>query len=114
MHPNPEKDIEKTTQAPAVPAVKQSAPPAPAAAGKTAYPARRRPYGHPKRKVCRLCAEQIRYIDYKQFQIVRTFTTESGKMLSSRITGTCAKHQRQVARAVKRNRNMAILPHIVF
>jgi len=72
---------------------------------------KRRTYGH-RRKVCRLCAEKIMHIDYKQFQILRTFTADSGKMLSSRITGTCAKHQRQVARAVKRNRNIAMLPYV--
>ena len=72
---------------------------------------RRRTYG-PRRKVCRLCAEKIKHIDYKQFHILRTFTAENGKMLSSRVTGTCAKHQRQIARAIKRNRNAAILPYV--
>lgn len=88
-------------------------PAAPAAAPARPFPPKRRPYG-PRRKVCRLCAEQINRIDYKQFQILRTFTSESGKMLSSRITGTCAKHQRQITKAIKRNRNAAILPYVSF
>ncbi len=79
----------------------------------------RRPYGHgggrgrfaPRRKVCRLCAEKIAHIDYKQVQIVKSFCTETGKILSRRITGVCAKHQRQVTRAIKINRNLAILPY---
>ncbi len=66
-----------------------------------------------RRKVCRFCAEKVRDIDYKQIQILRTFMTESGKILSSRITGSCAKHQRQLARAIKRARNLALLPYVV-
>ncbi len=65
----------------------------------------------PRRKVCRLCADHIAKVDYKQLQIVKTFTADSGKILSRRITGTCAKHQRQITRAVKINRNLAILPY---
>ncbi|MBU2572490.1 MAG: 30S ribosomal protein S18 [Elusimicrobia bacterium] len=78
----------------------------------------RRPYGPrkhfaPRRKVCRLCAEKIDQVDYKQVQIVKSFCTDTGKMLSRRITGVCAKHQRQVARAVKINRNLSIMPYSV-
>ena len=64
-----------------------------------------------RRKVCRLCADNVAKIDYKNFQLLKTFTMESGKILSQRITGTCAKHQRQICKAIKRNRNMAILPY---
>ena len=76
----------------------------------------RRPYGPrkhfaPRRKVCRLCAEKIAQIDYKQVQIVKSFCTDTGKILSRRVTGVCAKHQRQVARAVKINRNLSIMPY---
>lgn len=78
-----------------------------------------RPYGHgggrgrfaPRRKVCRLCAEKIAHVDYKQVQIVKSFCTDTGKILSRRITGVCSKHQRQVMRAVKINRNLSILPY---
>ena len=76
----------------------------------------RRPYGPrkhfaPRRKVCRLCAEKIARVDYKQVQIVKSFCADTGKILSRRITGVCAKHQRQVTRAVKINRNLSIMPY---
>ncbi|TPW19387.1 MAG: SSU ribosomal protein S18P, partial [Elusimicrobia bacterium] len=61
-------------------------------------------------KVCRFCAEQIKKVDFKQIQVLRTFTTERGRILSSRITGNCAKHQRQLTTAVKRARYLALLP----
>ncbi|MBI5243566.1 MAG: 30S ribosomal protein S18 [Elusimicrobia bacterium] len=64
----------------------------------------------PRRKVCRFCADQIPYVDYKQVPILKNFTTERGKILSSRITGTCAKHQRQLTQAIKRARYLALLP----
>ena len=63
-----------------------------------------------RRKVCRFCAEQIKKVDFKQIQVLRTFTTERGRILSSRITGNCAKHQRQLTTAVKRARYLALLP----
>lgn len=64
-----------------------------------------------RRKVCKACVEKIENIDYKDVQFLRNFTMESGKILSSRITGACAKHQRQITRAVKRNRNLSVLPY---
>lgn len=64
-----------------------------------------------RRKVCKFCAEHIDAIDYKNIQLVKSFTMDSGKILSRRITGTCAKHQRQVTQAVKRDRNLAFLPY---
>lgn len=75
-----------------------------------------RPFGgkrrfESRRKVCKLCAEKMDTIDYKNFQFVKSFTMESGKILSRRITGTCAKHQRQITKAIKRDRNLAILPY---
>jgi small subunit ribosomal protein S18 len=74
----------------------------------------RRPGGRrftPRRKVCRLCAEHIDLVDYKQSQIIKSFCTESGKILSRRITGACAKHQRQIMRAVKINRNLSLMSY---
>jgi len=76
----------------------------------------RRPFGPrkhfaPRRKVCRLCAEKVANMDYKQVQIVKSFCSDGGKILSRRITGACAKHQRQIAKAVKVNRNLAIMPY---
>lgn len=64
-----------------------------------------------RRKVCKFCAEKIDHIDYKNIQLVKSFTMDSGKILSRRITGTCAKHQRQVTQAVKRDRNLAFLAY---
>lgn len=95
-------------------AAKSAAPAPSSAAPRPAGPAgRRRPPFPVRRKVCRFCAEKIRDIDYKQIQILRTFLTETGKILSSRITGTCARHQRQLARGIKRARNLALLPYVV-
>jgi len=70
---------------------------------------RRKPFA-PRRKVCRFCADQVHFVDFKQVQVLRAFTTERGKILSSRVTGNCAKHQRQLSRAVKRARYLALLP----
>src|SRR5271154_2297563 len=72
---------------------------------------RRSPFA-PRKKVCRFCAEQTHNVDYKQFQFLRTFTTERGRVLSSRITGTCASHQRQLANAIKLARFLALLPYV--
>jgi small subunit ribosomal protein S18 len=72
---------------------------------------RRAPYPV-RRKVCRFCAEKVRDIDFKQIQVLRTFTTDTGKILSARITGNCASHQRQLTRAIKRARNLALLPYV--
>jgi small subunit ribosomal protein S18 len=83
----------------------------PAADVKSAKPVRRFRRYERRRKVCRLCENKIDKIDYKNIQMLRSFTMESGKILSRRITGTCAKHQRQITKAVKRNRNLAALPY---
>lgn len=98
----------KETQAP----VAETTAAAPAARGER--PARA--FGGKKRfesrrKVCKVCAEKMDNVDYKNFQFVKSFTMESGKILSRRITGTCAKHQRQITKAIKRDRNLAILPY---
>ena len=93
-----------------------STPSAPSAAGarrpsSSAPGGRRAPYPV-RRKVCRFCAEKVRDIDFKQIQILRTFTTDTGKILSARITGNCAGHQRQLTRCIKRARNLALLPYV--
>lgn len=88
---------------------KEKTPTTPSAAPQRP-PMRRRRFA-PRRKVCRLCAEKIDHVDYKQTQIVRNFCTDTGKILSRRITGACARHQRQIMRAVKINRNLSILPY---
>lgn len=72
-------------------------------------PFRRRPES--RRKVCKLCADKVDKVNYKDAHLLKSFTMESGKMISRRITGACARHQRQITRAIKRNRNLAILPY---
>ena len=69
--------------------------------------------GPMKRKVCRFCADKTE-IDYKNVSMLRNFITERGKILSGRITGTCAKHQRSLTDGVKRVRMLAILPFSVI
>ena len=63
-----------------------------------------------KRKVCAFCVDKTDSIDYKDIAKLRKFVTERGKILPRRISGTCAKHQRQLTEAVKRARNIALLP----
>jgi small subunit ribosomal protein S18 len=64
-----------------------------------------------RRKVCRFCTDRNLDIDYKNQKILRYFITERGKIIPRRISGNCAKHQRQVTVALKRARNIAILPY---
>lgn len=64
-----------------------------------------------KKKVCRFCTQKLK-IDYKDADTLRKFITERGKILPRRITGTCAKHQRTLALAIKRARIIALLPFV--
>ena len=64
-----------------------------------------------RRKFCRFTAEGVTEIDYKDLETLRNYISETGKIVPSRITGTKAKYQRQLARAVKRARAVAILPY---
>ena len=64
-----------------------------------------------KKKVCRFCTQKLK-IDYKDVDTLRKFITERGKILPRRITGTCAKHQRSLALAIKRARIIALLPFV--
>lgn len=63
-----------------------------------------------KKKVCSFCVDKVNAIDYKEYGRLRKFITERGKILPRRITGNCAKHQRQLTLAIKRARNIALLP----
>jgi len=65
----------------------------------------------PKRKVCSFCAEKATFIDYKDINRLRRFVTERGKILPRRVSGNCARHQRVVAVAIKRARELALLPY---
>lgn len=64
-----------------------------------------------RRKVCQFCANKTELIDYKDADTLKRYVTERGKILPRRVTGCCAKHQRQVTRAVKRARVVALLPY---
>jgi small subunit ribosomal protein S18 len=76
-----------------------------------AKPQRRRPF--PRSKVCRFCADSSIRMDYKEPGVLRSFITERGKIVPRRISGNCAKHQRQLTLAIKRARNIALLPFTV-
>ncbi len=65
-----------------------------------------------KRKVCSFCVDKIEHIDYKDAPRLRRYLSERGKILPRRITGTCAKHQRQLTIAIKRARHIALLPFV--
>ena len=65
-----------------------------------------------KKKVCVFCAEKVENIDYKGGASLRTVTSERAKSLPRRITGTCAKHQRELNNAIKRARQVALLPYV--
>ena len=67
----------------------------------------------PKRRVCSFCVDKINEVDYKEASRLRRFTSERGKILPRRITGNCARHQRQLTVAVKRARILALLPFSV-
>lgn len=65
-----------------------------------------------RRRVCRFCTDKELVIDYKDTKILKNFVTERGKIIPRRIYGTCAKHQRQLTEAVKRARQLALLPYM--
>jgi len=67
----------------------------------------------PRKRVCSFCVDKIDSIDYKELPKLRKFITERGKILPRRISGNCAKHQRQVTIAVKRARSIALLPYMI-
>lgn len=117
------KNIDTETAAPIADAA-ESAADAAAPASAPAYG--RRPYSSQeeggdrpyqrnmrfKRKVCRFCHDKNAVIDYKDLKMVEQFITDRGKILPRRVTGTCAKHQRGVAQAIKRARIIALIPFV--
>lgn len=130
---NEKVQAEQEVQAPAVPVDTTSAAPeavaapeaaapaaetteaAPAAEGKASY--EKRPYRQNnmrgrRKKVCAFCAEKATFIDYKDAAKLRKFISERGKILPRRISGTCAKHQRDLTTAIKRARVIALLPYV--
>jgi small subunit ribosomal protein S18 len=64
---------------------------------------------HIRKKICRFCTDKLE-IDYKNINLICTFVTEKGRIFSGRVTGTCAKHQRKLSKAIKRARILALLP----
>ncbi|MFH1094377.1 MAG: 30S ribosomal protein S18 [Candidatus Omnitrophota bacterium] len=67
--------------------------------------------GFLKKRVCRFCIDKVEAIDYKDVNRLTKFITERGKIVPSRVSGTCAKHQRKLAQAIKRARYLALLPY---
>src|SRR6516165_114639 len=122
---------DEQNQAPAAPAAPQASTPAPRPEGGHAGPRREGPPGggrregggggpggprrgkrqyFRKKKVCKFCVEKMDLIDYKRADILSQFVQERGKILPRRMTGVCARHQRWLGVAIKRARNIALLP----
>ena len=111
---SPETEASEAS-APAAPA-ESAAPAAPATATAPAAPAKA-PYrqnpNHKRKKVCQFCVDNVTEIDFKETAKLRKFISERAKILPRRVTGTCAKHQRQLAVAIKRARVVALLPYVI-
>ncbi|MCR5122075.1 MAG: 30S ribosomal protein S18 [Ruminococcus sp.] len=71
-----------------------------------------RPVKRGRKKVCMFCVDRAEKIDYKDVVKLRKCTTERGKILPRRVTGTCAYHQRELTSAIKRARHLALLPYV--
>ncbi|MGO5096165.1 30S ribosomal protein S18 [Agathobaculum sp. LCP25S3_E8] len=67
--------------------------------------------GRRRRKVCAFCVDKVEHVDYKDAGKLRKYMSERGKILPRRMTGTCARHQRQLTEAIKRARHIALLPY---
>ncbi|HET8578386.1 MAG TPA: 30S ribosomal protein S18 [Methylomirabilota bacterium] len=73
-------------------------------------PVKRRRFG--RRKVCKFCVDKVSMIDYKDIRRLRSFVSERGKITPRRISGSCSRHQRQLTRAIRRARTMALLSQL--
>ena len=71
------------------------------------------PKNRKRRKVCQFCVDKATFIDYKDTAKLRRFLSERGKILPRRTTGTCAMHQRELTEAIKRSRQIALLPYVL-
>lgn len=69
--------------------------------------------GFGRKKVCRFCADKTQKVDYKDYGTLKYFVTERGKIIPRRISGSCALHQRELAIAIKRARQLALLPYTI-
>lgn len=65
-----------------------------------------------KKRMCRFCENDISYVDYKDPKVLMKFTSDVGKIIPRRTSGTCAKHQRQLVKAIKRARHLALIPFV--
>lgn len=65
----------------------------------------------PRKKICSFCADKSKHIDYKDLNKLKKFVTERGKILPRRVSGNCSKHQRELTIAIKRSRQVALLPY---
>ncbi len=83
-----------------------------APAPRKSFGPRRKKRVYHRRKVCRFCADSKLEISYKDPATLKYFTTERGKIIPRRISGTCAKHQRALTLAIKRARSIALLPYV--
>ncbi|MBO5184958.1 MAG: 30S ribosomal protein S18 [Oscillospiraceae bacterium] len=70
-----------------------------------------RPNRKSRKKVCAFCVDKVESIDYKDTQKLRKFTSDRAKILPRRVTGTCARHQRELTTAIKRARQVALMPY---
>ena len=70
---------------------------------------KRRRFG--RRKVCKFCVDKVSIIDYKDVRRLRSFVSERGKITPRRISGSCSRHQRQLTHAIRRARNVALVPY---
>lgn len=66
-----------------------------------------------RRKVCNFCVDKVEFIDYKDVARLKKYITERGKILPRRVTGNCAKHQRGLTDAIKRSRDIALMPYVI-
>ena len=76
-----------------------------------AYEKGARPNRKSRKKVCAFCVDKVEAIDYKDVQKLRKFTSERAKILPRRVTGTCARHQRELTTAIKRARHVALMAY---
>lgn len=105
-------DSESTTASP--PAAGDRPRPRPAAGGRPRDDDDDRPRGRPagrRRRVCIMCADHIRYVDYKNVSFLRRFVSDRARIETRRRTSACAKHQRALSNAIKRARHLALLPY---
>ena len=120
-----EREIEQETEQ-EQPVAEQADAAAPAAASESTFTAGERPAprqrdlenqdrprrrGRGRRRPCVMCVEKMTFVDYKDFNFLRRFVSDRGRIDTRRKTGTCAKHQRALAQAIKRARHLALLPY---